>query len=71
MKFPTCLLCSPKLARNLYSNYLNTGLVWYSNGRFVSGRQTVRDLKDGLTTRLKKVCLWSKMSDIQLVHQVT
>ena len=25
----------------IYSNHLNTGLVWYSNGRFVSGCQMV------------------------------
>ena len=26
-----------------YSNHLNTGLVWYSNGRFVSGCQMVSE----------------------------
>ena len=37
-----------------YSNHLKTGLVWYSNGRFVSVCQTVRYLNCGLKTRLKK-----------------
>ena len=31
-----------------YSNHLNTGLVWYSNGRFVSGCQMVWYLNGGL-----------------------
>ena len=31
-----------------YSNHLNTGLGWYSNGRFVSGCQMIRYLNDGL-----------------------
>ena len=31
-----------------------TGLVWYSNGRFVSGCQNVRYLNGGLKTGLKK-----------------
>ena len=39
----------------MYSNHLNTGLFWYSNGRFVSDCQMVRDLNGGLTTELKKV----------------
>ena len=38
-----------------YSNHLNTGLVWYLNGRFVSGCQIVRLSNGGL----KKACLWS------------
>ena len=54
-----------------YSNHLNTGLVWYSNGRFVSGCQMVRYSNGGLKTGLKKACLWSKMSGIQMVRQVT
>ena len=37
-----------------YSNHLNTGLVWYSNGRFVSACQMVRFSNGGLKTRLKK-----------------
>ena len=53
-----------------YSNHLKTGLVLYSNGRFVSGCQMVRYL-GGMKTVLKKACLWSKMSSIQMVHQVT
>ena len=31
-----------------YSNHLNTGLVWYSNGRFVSSCQMVQYLNDDL-----------------------
>ena len=50
----------------MYSNHLNTWLVWYSNGRFVSRCQMVR-----LKTGLKKDSWWSKMSGIQMVHQVT
>ena len=38
----------------MYSDYLNTGLVWYSNSRFVSGCQMVRYLNGGLKTGLKK-----------------
>ena len=38
----------------LYSNHLNTGLVWYSNGRFVSGCQMVRYSNGGQKTGLKK-----------------
>ena len=37
-----------------HSNHLNTGLVWYLNGRFVSGCQMVRYSNGGLKTRLKK-----------------
>ena len=37
-----------------YSNHLNTRLVWYSNGRFVSSCPMVRYLNGGLKTRLKK-----------------
>ena len=35
-----------------YSNLLNAGLVWYSNGRFVSGIQMVKshDLEDHSNT---------------------
>ena len=40
----------------LYTNYLNTGLVWYLIGRFVSGCQKVQDLNGGLKTGLKKAC---------------
>ena len=47
-----------------YSNHLNTGLVWYSNGRFGSGYQMVWYSNGGLKTRLKKACIWSKMSGI-------
>ena len=35
------------------SNHLNTRLVWYSNGRFVSGCQIFRYSNGGLKTRLK------------------
>ena len=38
----------------IYSNHLKTGLVWYSNGRFVSGCQMVQYLNGGLKTMLKK-----------------
>ena len=44
--------------------HLNTELVWYSNGRFVSGCQMVRYSNGGLKTGLQKACLWSKMSGI-------
>ena len=44
-----------------YNNQLNPGLIWYSNGRFVSGC---------LKTGMKKACLWSKMSGIWMVIQV-
>ena len=54
-----------------YSDHLNTELVWYSNDRFVSGCQMVRYLNGGLKTGLKKACLWSKMSYIQMVSLVT
>ena len=37
-----------------YRNHLKTGLVWYSNGRFVSGCQMVRYSNGGLKTGLKK-----------------
>ena len=40
--------------QNGYSNHVNNGLVWYSNGRFVSGCQMVRYLNGGLKTGLKK-----------------
>ena len=46
------------------SNHLNTGLVWYSNGRFVSVDQMVHFSNSGLKTGLKKACLRSKMSGI-------
>ena len=49
-----------------YSNHLNTGLVWYSNGRFVSGCQKVLYLNGGLKTGLIKAWLWSKMSGMQV-----
>ena len=54
----------------VYINHLNTGQVWYLNGRFVSGCQMVQHSNDGLETRLKKACLWSKMSGFQMVCQV-
>ena len=55
-----------------YSNHLNTGLVWYLNGRFVSGGQMVRYSNGGLKIGIKKpvwfkmsgICLWSEMSGI-------
>ena len=37
-----------------YSIHLNTGLVGYLNGRFVSGCQMVRYSNGGLKTGLKK-----------------
>ena len=49
---------------NLYSNHLNTGPVWYSNGRFVSSCQMVRYWNGSLKTGLKKACLWSIISGI-------
>ena len=37
-----------------YSNHLNTGLVWYSNGRFVNSCQMVWYSNGNLKTGLKK-----------------
>ena len=54
-----------------YSNHLNTGLVWYSNGRFVSGFQIVWYSNGGLKTGPKMYILWSKMSGFQMVCLVT
>ena len=48
-----------------YCNHLNTRLVWYSNDRFLYGCQMVRYSNGGL----KKACLRSKMSGIQMVCQ--
>ena len=53
-----------------YSNHLNTWQVWYLNGRIVSGCQIVQYSNGGLKTGLKKGCLASKMSGIQMVCQV-
>ena len=53
-----------------YTNHLKTGLVWYSNGGFVSGCQMIWYSNSGLKTGLKKAYLWSKMSGIQMVCQV-
>ena len=39
--------------QNMYSNHLNTGLVWYSNDIFVSGCQMVRYSNGGLKTGQK------------------
>ena len=39
------------------SNHLNTGLVWFLNGKFVSGCQWVWYLKNALKTGLKKSLL--------------
>ena len=57
--------------KKLYSNHLNTGLIWYSNCRFVTGCKMVWYSNGGLKTTLKKACLWSKMSGIQMVRHVT
>ena len=54
--------------QNMYSNHLNTGLVGYSNGRFVFDCQMVRYLNGGMKTGLKQACLWSKMSGIRIVR---
>ena len=40
----------PEFEKNIYSNHLNTGLAWYSDGRFVFGCQMVRYLNGGLKT---------------------
>ena len=51
-----------------HSNHLNT--VWYSNGIFVSSYQMVWYSNGGLkANQAEKVCLWSKMSGIWMVHQ--
>ena len=44
--------------------------ILYSN-QFVAGFQMVWNSNGGLKTRLKIACLWSVMSGIQMVHQVT
>ena len=44
------------LDKLLYSDHLNTGLVWYSNGIFVSGCQMPQYLNVGLKTGLIKPC---------------
>ena len=60
----------------LFKCHLNTVTIWIwdksgiQNGRFVFGCQMVQFLNGGLKTRLKKPCLWSKMSSIQMVSQV-
>ena len=38
-----------------YSNHLNTGLVWFLNGRFVSGSQMARYSHGGQKSGLKKL----------------
>ena len=43
----------------IYSNNLNTRLVRYSNGEFVSRCQMVWYLNSGQNTRLKKASMWS------------
>ena len=48
-----------------YSSHLNTGLVWYSNGRFVAGCRMVRYSNCGLKPGLKKACLWFKMFQLK------
>ena len=50
---------------------VTSGLVWYSNGRFVSSCQMVRYWNGGLKTGLKKAFPWSKMSGIQMICPVT
>ena len=44
----------------MLSNHLKTGLVWYSNGRFVNGCQMVWYSNGGLKTGLKKPVYGSK-----------
>ena len=51
--FIASLLCRALNPRQ-YSNHLKSGLVWYSNGRFVSGCQLVLYSNGGLKTGLKK-----------------
>ena len=53
-----------------YSNHLNTRLVWYSNGIFVSGCQMVRFFEWWSENWTEKACLWSKMSGVRIVRQV-
>ena len=55
----------------MYSNHLNIGLIWYSNGRFVPGLQIVWYSNGGLKTGPKMSALWSKMSCFQIVCLVT
>ena len=45
--------------------------LWYSNGRFAPGCQMVWYSHGGLKNGLKKACLWSKMSGMQMVRKVT
>ena len=54
-----------------YSNHLITGLVWYSNGRFVCVQLSNGPVfKWWLKTRLKKACFRSIMSGIWMVRKV-
>ena len=55
----------------LYSNHLNSGQVWYSNGPNLSGCKMVWFSNCGLKTRQKMYVLWSKMLGIQMVCLIT
>ena len=50
---------------NKYSYHLNTGILWYSNGSLVSGCFM------GVFEWWFENCLWSKLSGISMVCQVT
>ena len=52
----------------MYSNHLNPGQVWYSNGPNMPGCQMVWFSKGGPKTRLKMSAILSK---IQTVHLIT
>ena len=46
-------------------NHLNSRLVWYLNGIFVSGCQMVRYLNGGLKTELKKTVYGTKYPEFK------
>ena len=62
------LIMSPKFLLN-YSNHLSSGLVWYSNGWFVSSCQVVRYWNGGLITGLRKPSgIWMVCQVMWLYH---
>ena len=51
-----------QLSNRKYSNHLNTGLVWYSNVRFMSGCEIVQYSNGGPKNGLKKLVNGPKCS---------
>ena len=76
LDFGQCSKFKPFDNQTFYHLYtvttLNTGLVWYANGRFVSGCQMVPPVfKWWSEIQTEKACIWFEMSGIQMVCQVT